>query len=334
MKKKILSVFVTLVLVVILLQRLDFDRAGKMIGSISLLHISLITLFYGLYLVLVNLRAKILIHSQRIGFGDLLAITGLHNMYNRILPFRTGEISYVYLLREKENLPAAEGTATLIVARIFDYIIISFMFLACTFFLYDTLSAHIKTVTLIMSAFLFVSFGILFYFTLLGNQALRVIEKILGKFGLLKITLSEKILTKGREVVESFDVISSRKTYYLTFLTSLALWINMFFIHQSVLKGMGIQIGIMSVVIGSTFAVLTNVLPIHGIAGFGTIETGWTIGYMMLGFGKDAAISSAFLVHLFILFCALFYGLLSYVYQQMCKRVETTGQRPLRPDEA
>jgi uncharacterized membrane protein YbhN (UPF0104 family) len=144
---------------------------------------------------------------------------------------------------------------------------------------------------------------------------MRVIETILNKSGLLKIKFFDKILIKGRETVESFQVISSRKTYLFTFLASLALWINMFFIHQSILRGMGIEINLLSVIIGSTFAVLTNVLPIHGIAGFGTIETGWTIGYMMLGFGKDIAIASAFLVHLFILFCALFYGLLGYCYQ-------------------
>lgn len=320
MKKKILSVLITLVLVAVLLQKLDFNRAVRMIGTPDLAHIILITLAYGLYLVLTNIRAKILIHSQRIGFLDLLSITGLHNMYNRVLPFRTGEISYVYLLKKNEDLPAAEGAATLIVARIFDYIMISFMFLASTFFLYNSLSANIKTVTLIMSSFLLISLGILFYLTLLGDRAMTVMESIFDKFGLLKIKLFDKILIKGRETVGSFRVISSRKTYLLTFIASFALWLNMFFIHQSVLIVMGIEIGVLSVVIGSTFAVLTNVLPIHGVAGFGTIETGWTIGYMMLGFDKDIAISSAFLVHLFILFCALFYGLLSYGYQAILKK--------------
>lgn len=315
MKKKFLYVLFTLVLVTILFQKLDFDRAAQMTGTISISHFLFITLFYGFYLVLTNIRAKILIHSKKIGFLNLLSITGLHNMYNRILPFRTGEISYVYLLRERKNLPAAEGTATLIVARIFDYIMISFLFITCNFFLYKSLSSNMKIVTLIMSAFLFVSFGILLYLTILGNQAISAIETIISKLGLLKIKILRQIIIKGHEMVESFEIISSRKTYFLTFLASFALWANMFFIHQSIMKGMGIDIGILSVIIGSTFAVLTNVLPIHGIAGFGTIEAGWTIGYMMLGYDKNVAISSAFLVHLLILFCALFYGLLGYIYQ-------------------
>ncbi len=319
MKKKILSVLITLGLVTVLLQKLDFDRAIRMAGTLNLSRILLITFSYGIYLVWVNLRARILIHSQRIGFFDLFSIIGLHNMYNRILPFRTGEISYVYLLRKEEDLPATEGTATLLVARIFDYIMISLLFLLSAFFLYNTLSGTFKPLPLIISIFLFISFATLIYMTLLGDKAMRVIELILNKLGFLKAKLTEKILAKGREIVESLRIISSRKTYFLTFLASLALWVSMFYFLYIILNGMGIGIGILSVVIGSTLAILTNVLPVNSVAGFGTIEAGWTVGYMMLGYDKDVAISSAFLVHFFILFCALFYGLLGYSYQVIRK---------------
>jgi len=139
-------------------------------------------------------------------------------MYNRILAFRPGEISDGYLLRKKEDLSSAEKTATLIIAKIFDYIMISFLFLIGTLLLYGSLSSKIKSVTLIMSAFLFISFAILFYLTILGNQAVRDIEAILNKSGLLKINFFDKILIKGRKMVESFQVIASRKTYFFTFL--------------------------------------------------------------------------------------------------------------------
>jgi hypothetical protein len=139
-------------------------------------------------------------------------------MYNRILAFRPGEVSYVYLLRKKEDLSSAEETTTLIIAKIFDYIMISFLFLIGTLLPYDSLSSKVKSGTLIMSAFLFISFAILFYLTLRGNQAMRVIEAILNKSGLLKINFFDMILIKGREMVESFQVIASRETYFFTFL--------------------------------------------------------------------------------------------------------------------
>lgn len=140
-------------------------------------------------------------------------------MYNRILAFRPGEISYVYLLRKKEDLPTMEETATLIIAKIFDYIMISFLFLIGTLLLYGSLLSKIKSVTLIMSASLFISFfAILFYLTILGNQAMRVIETTLNKSGLLKINFFDKILIKARKMAESFQVIASRKTYFFTFL--------------------------------------------------------------------------------------------------------------------
>ena len=38
--------------------------------------------------------------------------------------------------------------------------------------------------------------------------------------------------------------------------------------------------------------------PVHGIAGFGTYETAWTIGFRQLGLSSRVAILSGFATHL------------------------------------
>ena len=90
--------------------------------------------------------------------------------------------------------------------------------------------------------------------------------------------------------------------------------------HYWLLKGMGLHTHILKVIIGSTFCIFTNILPLHGIAGLGTYETGWTIGYLMVGFTKETAISSAFIAHLFFLFTGVTYGLIGFIFYRLQTR--------------
>jgi uncharacterized membrane protein YbhN (UPF0104 family) len=53
-----------------------------------------------------------------------------------------------------------------------------------------------------------------------------------------------------------------------------------------------------TVFLGITGAELSATLPIHGIAGFGTYETAWKIGFERLGVSPRVAILSGFATHL------------------------------------
>lgn len=52
------------------------------------------------------------------------------------------------------------------------------------------------------------------------------------------------------------------------------------------------------VLLGIAGAELSATLPIHGIAGFGTYETAWALGFSRLGLSSRVAILSGFATHL------------------------------------
>ncbi|MGH7818485.1 MAG: lysylphosphatidylglycerol synthase domain-containing protein, partial [Candidatus Binatia bacterium] len=52
------------------------------------------------------------------------------------------------------------------------------------------------------------------------------------------------------------------------------------------------------VFLGIAGAELSAALPIHGIAGFGTYETAWMLGFTRLGLSREVAILSGFATHL------------------------------------
>jgi uncharacterized membrane protein YbhN (UPF0104 family) len=62
--------------------------------------------------------------------------------------------------------------------------------------------------------------------------------------------------------------------------------------------------------LASTFSLLTTILPFQGIGGFGTMEGGWTIGFMLFGMSKDLAIISGFGVHIITIFYFLVLGVI------------------------
>ena len=71
---------------------------------------------------------------------------------------------------------------------------------------------------------------------------------------------------------------------------------------------------------GSGLAVLTNMLPINGIAGFGTQEAGWVAGFAWLGVGRELALATGLGAHLVQLANACLFGLLGHLAMGLASR--------------
>ena len=73
-----------------------------------------------------------------------------------------------------------------------------------------------------------------------------------------------------------------------------------------IIRELDVSIALPVIIIASSMTIFTNVLPIHGIAGFGTMESIWALVLFGFGFAKEFAISSAFVLHVFqVLFFVL-----------------------------
>ena len=64
---------------------------------------------------------------------------------------------------------------------------------------------------------------------------------------------------------------------------------------------------------GSSLAVFTNLLPINAFAGFGTQETGWVLGFGLLGAPREAALASGLGVHFVQLIDVCLFGILGHL---------------------
>ncbi len=305
-KVKILLFIVTIILVVIPLSRIQLTDIVNTLIGIDPRYIVIGLVFYVLTSLFRALRFYILLNKQ-VRIQDIFNVVCIHNMMNNILPARTGEISYIFLLKKYYDTKAGEGIATLLVARVFDFISISLLFFISVFMIKDLPEIMTKGIWFIFIIFVLVVvfLSVLLYYSISFLNSARTIFR---KFGLEEKRYIDYILRKGTEMVYSFEKIRSIKALSLIFLLSFIILIFNYILVYILLRSMNILLPFQLVIIGATFMLLTTVLPIYGVGGFGTTEGFWILVFVPLGLKIETAIVSGFSYHIIIFLYFLILG--------------------------
>ena len=325
-KKLITAGLITIILLGILLSQIEIGALGAALGSINPLYLVLGFLLYVAIFVLRAIRLNIILEG-RVSVRVLLKILFIHNLFNNVIPARLGELSYVYLLKEKGKLPLNYGISSLMIARIFDIIGIAFLFLI-SFFVVKDLPVFVTSCLMAVGAVL----GLILLFIILllfyNERFLSFIEKMASKTRLDRIKYTRMALEKSGETLENFKIIKSKHVIVLSFLISIAIWFLASTMTYLFLMEMSIYLSIWKIFIASGIIVITTILPIHSVGGFGTIESIWTVTYVALGVSTQTAIASGLGIHLIIV---LYFLILGFAGILMMKLDKTTDFNPLRP---
>jgi hypothetical protein len=76
---------------------------------------------------------------------------------------------------------------------------------------------------------------------------------------------------------------------------------------------MGVSVSLPAVIWASSAAVVTYVLPVSGIGGFGSHEAGWTAGFRMVGVSTATALATGFAVNVLCTAAAVLLGILAWL---------------------
>ena len=311
-KKRIIPVIITIGLVAFLLSYIEVEKIAETISAIPPVLFLLCFILYSFSYFFRTFRFRILL-NEKIGFKDLFSIVSVHNMLNQILPARSGELSYIYLVKKTNDIPIDRGIATLMIARIFDFIAISLLFIISAVVVKD-LPVLISNTLIIVLIFLMLIIILLTFLILYRESGIALMEKIAIKLNLNKFRIITFLITKGEETIKNFGVLKSKKIALFVFLQSLFVWLLLYSISYILYNEMGIELSFWKIVLCSTLALFTFILPIQSIGGFGTQEGAYAIAFISMGISKELAITSAFSLHIvaFIYFLILGgYGLLS-----------------------
>jgi hypothetical protein len=117
----VLGLIFSLLVIFYVVSKLDPPVIFQTFRNIDYRWLALSLAVYLLNYLFRTLRFSHLLNLRIIPFRKLLGVTSLHGMYLYLMPAKTGEVSYPLLLKDRLGVSLAQSTATLIVARFFDF---------------------------------------------------------------------------------------------------------------------------------------------------------------------------------------------------------------------
>ncbi|OGP77224.1 MAG: hypothetical protein A2V86_00755 [Deltaproteobacteria bacterium RBG_16_49_23] len=327
MKKFILPLLVTIGILLVLFTQISIKDLYRLLINMNPYWAVLGSAAYLLAIFLRALRFRWLIHSKGIRLPELFNITVFYHLALMVLPSKLGELSYPYFLNRLSGLSMTEGLASLIASRVYDFFIVLIIFLFTIIGFRSFLQMNLLLIIL-FSILLILSVLVAFFHM---SAFLGWVSILTGKMSGWPRLKNSKTLhwaqRKIHEMAEDFYAIKARKTYFSVSLASLGSWMMIFYVFYAFLRGFGIEVSLLKVVFGSTIAVIANALPISGLGNWGTLEAGWTAGFLIVGLSKEEAIATGLGVHILIFLLCAITALICWASLNLSRQ----GQKTIKP---
>lgn len=267
-------------------------------------------------------RQNILVGSKDVRYGDMFLVTLVRDAFNMVLPARTGELSYIYVLKRKFKIPVEVGVSTLAIGLIFELIIVFLMIIISIIVVGVNRFAVSSTTVIIISAVLLIaSLLLLFYlskivsvFIKLGNYLIRRFEKL--KKSKAFNYIYDKLVQTNKSIVE----IQQRRVYWKVYLLSIGnrvlKYSSYYFLIHAFLKPFGYSFSDLpywNILLATIAAELSAILPTHAVAGLGTYEGAFVLASVGLGFSREHATIAGFNYHIVNLAVTVIQGLIAVI---------------------
>jgi uncharacterized protein (TIRG00374 family) len=305
---KILAVLVSLALVIFLLAQIQL---GDVIAALSAIDPGYIILGFIIYMCsfyIQALRFRVLLRDE-VTVSDLFNIVCVHTFINKLLPARTGEVSYIYLVKKVCQRSTGDGIASLLAARIFDFLILSIFFLI-SIALLENVPAQISDILMVIQILLILLIITLLLVLYFDEQFLQVIYRIIGRFRLDRYKKVQYLIKIADDTIQSYKVIKTRHILWKTFTTTLGTWLVMYVFYGILLYSFNIRVPLPVISLIVSVVAVLPLLPIYAIGGFGTTEVTTTAFLIAFGISSETAIVASFGVHII----GLIYGAIAGLY--------------------
>lgn len=307
----LLSVLITSALGVIIFLYVPLDDLTRKIITISPLLLLLTTSMLVLLYISKTLRMYLLL-NKRVSLKELYHITTAHNMLVQLLPFRLGELSFLYFIkkREKSNITMTESVVALTSVRILDVITIMTILLL-SLFLIDKASAPVSLNFLFLLALLLLLFFISLF---LYSRNMARIHHFLQTEKIVSQRVSSFITERVEKAFLLLKTLQHPKKIFLLILFSASVWLFYYAMMYIIYSSLGMEITFSTFLFIASTAVLFALIPLQGFAGFGNVEVTWTLLFISFGMTKGTALEIAFVGHLIGIFCTILLGIISLLY--------------------
>ena len=298
-----------------LLWQIDVQQFLSMIRGLSVASLFGAFLIYMLLNLFRAVRFTVLLGGENISTQTLYPIALYHNFLVRTLPFKTGELSYVMMVRHYLRKPILEGVGTLVSARLFDLLLVT---TGCTVGLLTVAvpaSQHLLF-TLFVPCLVVCALGLYFAAPIL-RKALALEDNLLKNRLVAKskilIWVNQKLLT----LAENLDRIRNPRLFIILIGLSACIYASSAAFNLVLLRALGITAPFGTQLVVVSIAMFAEALP-FSVAGLGLVEGGWTFGLVTFAVVSGASATSqaasiAFFLHACQLFSVAISGLIGYL---------------------
>jgi glycosyltransferase 2 family protein len=312
-----LSILITGVLLILLIQNIEPDKFVDLIGRISIISLLGAFLSYFMLNIFRAIRFRVLLDKGDTPLRLLIPITLYHNFLVRLLPFKLGEISYIMLLRSRLNYSMEEGVSSLFAARILELLIIVMVFATGILLSGEQFAAQ-RDGLMIVVIIVFIGsvFGLYFAGTLI-RVTLNVFDRLWGKVTSRKITIIETIKSKLLQIAVEFDRIRHPQLFISALSISGFTYTTSFLTNYILLRAVGLDVEVPLAITIISIGMFASAFP-FSVSGFGVVELSWVFGLTQFaGYADTEATSIGFLLHGFQVVAASLFGLVGYLLIQI-----------------
>lgn len=296
--KKLLPLLGSVLIIATLLFFFDWKRLETYKDRFRMAPFIIGVCFYIFSLILRSFRYRFifpLLWPCRIGWLRGFEYTNVGTFANHILPFRLGEAVFVFLGKKWWEMPTSVSIVTLLAVRIYDITTIMVIFLCTALLVKPEIPVAVFFSAAALIIFLLVCTAYLDFSLNVFIHLIKQSTKIFSPKIKEKTTKLINVFEKTR--IESTKLRSGR-TIAVLMLLSFGTWCCMIIFFQKMAGALGIELGYDTVILGSFGASLASFLPINLMGNIGSLEAGWTLGFMAMGLTISDATASGLLMHL------------------------------------
>ncbi|MBE9507918.1 MAG: flippase-like domain-containing protein [Chloroflexi bacterium] len=317
---------VSLYVVIQNLQPIEVWRAFR---QASYLWIAPAVVLYLFALVARTARWQALLSSERhIPLRDLLPTMAMGRGANNIYPFRAGEIVRVLLLKQRNDISAAAGLASILVERVFDGLTM-ILFLLVAALIGGLPEVDLRYILWFAIGVFGAALGVVYAIVLWPAPIRRLVEWSVVRF--TPHRFHQRLLGVVERFIGGFASIRSVLTLTLVLLFSITVWSAETLSYRLLMNAFGFGVDFHHLLLMSGAANLATALP-SGPGNVGTFDAPSILVLTGVGIPRNAAISYQFLLHA-VLWCTETFAGLWFMWRGGLRKTDlewTLAEQPGR----
>lgn len=303
MKKRYIGAVISLVLLFLVFQKMDFTEIVKNLKLFNLKNLILaIPLYFAGYILRAKRWKALMLNLPHVRSKTLLGITFVGYAVNCFMPARAGDFYRAHLAGNSFGLSRVSIVSSILLERILDGIVVFGFLLFVMMFFYN--QPWLYNVAFSAGALFFGVFGLIYWMIKFGNMEkfFRKITVVFKKYGMpIRIVAGMRKGTKHiASFIDGFEVLNQPKILAKSFLFTTSIWLVECLFLFVIINGFGVKLGLpvaMFLLCLTVFSSMVPSLSIHT----GPYQCAFILALNAFSINKEMAIAMAFVTQIIII---------------------------------